>query len=92
MTNRTEGNREIRVFEVYPLSPTPTFELIATLKRFNGSEVFSFSQGRLAFRHENATLVTVWNFVSDSILTWDVAGKCDFVCLLAFHDHRLSIC
>jgi hypothetical protein len=44
-------------------------------------EIFSSTQNLIAIHHTDS--VTVWNFVVDSIVTWDVFSNYDAVCSFA---------
>lgn len=53
--------------------------MIASLEDLNKSpEVISSAQDLIAVHHD--TVVTVWNFVLDSIVTWGVLMKYEAVC------------
>ena len=69
----------IYVYEVYPLSIAPTFRMVASLENMNNlSGAISSARDLIAVHHNNA--VTVWNFVLDSMVTWDVSIEYEDVC------------
>lgn len=82
-----DGN-SINVYEVYPLSTAPTFTMVATLQHLDHPpEVFSSAQDLIAIHHHN--FVTVWNFVLDSIVTWD--ASMEYAAMKLFTNHIILL-
>lgn len=67
----TCSGTELIVLEVHPLSKDCRFKIIRSLKT-HGADlgIAATTHGIVAFHHE--AFVTVWNFLKDLIVTWNV--------------------
>jgi hypothetical protein len=74
VTDRNRIVSEISVYEVYPSSPCPEFNLVARLSNVNVAVTcYASTQSLLAFYHAHGC--SVWNFVLDSVVTWAMRGE-----------------
>ncbi|RDB28107.1 hypothetical protein Hypma_001489 [Hypsizygus marmoreus] len=75
---------EVSIYHVDPSSSNPAFLLVANLENLNvGLNCYSSSENLFAFCDESG--IIVWNFVDDSISSWDCGNEISGCSLL--HDH-----